>query len=279
MKIWFIIILCLALSACSSQKSEIDKNAEIAKRVAQTPNLILQHTIKAEHYQLHYVSNGNATKPNILFIHGTPGSWSSFARYFEDPDLMRDYNINALDRPGWGKSSYPTNHFPKSLSEQSVLIGPLLKDIWEKNNTKTLIIGHSLGGSLAPKLAVDYPEYIEGVLILAGDVGPKLAEARWFNFALDILPEQWVPKFWYNANQEVLELMPELEKLQNQYSKLDIPVTFLQGTNDDLVRPQNAEFAQSLFPRINVVWLDGASHIINLTHEKEVKKAIQTFYQ
>ncbi|MCZ2723393.1 alpha/beta hydrolase [Marinomonas sp. 15G1-11] len=177
-----------------------------------------------------------------------------------------------------GESSYPDGPFPKTLSDQSRLIAPILEDIWNKTQKKTLVIGHSLGGSLVPKLAVDYPEYISGVIILAGDIGPRLAEARWFNYALDMLPKQWVPEFWYNSNQEVLELMPELERLQNEFSQLSLPVVVLQGTEDDLVRPKNASFSESLFPNVNVIWLEGASHIINITHADDVKKAIQSFH-
>ncbi|MFT2111919.1 alpha/beta fold hydrolase [Marinomonas sp. 2405UD68-3] len=279
MKVWILFVVSFAMVACSGQKQELDKNAEITKRVATTPNLLVQHTLQENDYQLHYVSNGNTHNPSILFIHGTPGDWGSFSRYFEDEQLTLDYHINSLDRPGWGSSSYPDGDFPKRLSVQSSLLGPILKDIWRNNgNQKILIIGHSLGGSLVPKIAVDYPEYIKGVLILAGDIGPELAEARWFNYALDLFPKQWIPEFWYNSNQEVLELRPELAQLQEEFRQLSIPIMVLQGTDDDLVRPQNAAFAESLFPNIKVVWLEGASHIINLTHSDDVKTAIGSFH-
>ena len=276
MRLFTLIILLLSLTACSSP-SEIRDNESTIERVETTPNLVQHHTVQQDDYRLHYVSGGNAQRPSVVFIHGTPGGWGSFATYFEEPDMLKDFQLVSIDRPGWGRSNYPSADFPVHLSEQSRLLGPLLQDIWQNNGQqKVILVGHSLGGSLAPKLAVDYPEYVRAVLILAGDIGPELADARWFNHALDVIPKQWLPEFWYYSNQEVLDLKPELTQLQKQFKSLNMPISVLQGTDDMLVRPANAEFAKRLFSRANIqiTQLEDAGHIINLTHVAEVKKAI-----
>ncbi len=36
-------------------------------------------------YSLHYALAGDITKPGILFLHGTPGSWSAFKTYLNNP--------------------------------------------------------------------------------------------------------------------------------------------------------------------------------------------------
>lgn len=273
-------LLSFLLVACS-MPPEIKQNKMTIERVEATPNLLTQHMITLDDYQLHYVSVGTDSDeadqhPVVIFVHGTPGGWGTFATYFEQPDLIKNYQLFSIDRPGWGKSTYPQGDFPVELSRQSQLLGPLIKQISQQTHQKVLVVGHSYGGSLVPKLAADYPQYIRGVLILAGDVSPKLATARWFNFTLDYIPNFLIPEFWLHSNQEVLAIAPELAKLQFQYKSITQPISVLQGTKDELVRPENAEFSKSLFSNshVRVTWLDGAGHIINLTNIDDVKTAI-----
>lgn len=288
------------ISACSvdselDKNSELDNNKIIAERVMNAPDLITNHIIKKDNYQLHYVAsqpssfeqtdlgeknsniNPEKQKTSLVFVHGTPGSWGTFARYFEDSALRKDFQVYSIDRPGWGESSYPEDEFPVSLSDQSRLIEPILEEIWQVNNQqKIIVIGHSLGGSLVPKLAADYPNYVKAVVVLAGDLDPVLSEARWFNDVLDWVPDFLLPTMWMNSNNEVLAIRPSLENLQAQFAAITMPITVLQGTDDTLVRPGSATKAPEIFKSSNVevIMLEGASHIINLTHVDDVKKAI-----
>jgi pimeloyl-ACP methyl ester carboxylesterase len=262
---------------------EIKENETITQQVIETPNLIASHTLKVgqaeQPYPLHYVTSDSShqPRPTVVFVHGTPGRWSAFARYFNHSDLRGSYRLIALDRPGWGESSYPEGDFPTRLERQSTLLGPLLKHLWTSNGQQPLIlVGHSLGGSLAPILAADYPDYIRGVVILAGDVHPKMASARWYNTLLDWIPAIAVPDEWYYSNQEVLDLTESLEKAQAKLAGLTIPITVLQGTADELVDPANADFAKQLFQAssLEVQMIEKAGHLINLQHVPLVKAAI-----
>ncbi|MBJ7537382.1 alpha/beta fold hydrolase [Marinomonas transparens] len=273
----------LLLTACAMPK-EIKENEAIAQEVMQTPNLIHNEYVTVDQpqpsHRLHYVSNEaiNNARPTVVFVHGTPGDWSSFARYFLEKKLIQDYQITSIDRPGWGKSGYAGNVFPTNLQTQSDEIGPMLKDIWQKNgHKKVILVGHSLGASLVPMLAADYPEYTRGVIILAGDLEPKLAEPRWYNTLLDWIPNAIIPDEWANSNLEVLDLSHSLEQAQNKLANLTLPVLILQGTKDELVNPESANYAKTLFKKNNleVQWIQGASHIINLTHVANVKGAIR----
>ena len=288
-KLSLVGFTALILSACSGtdQLDQINQNALITERVNQTP--IEKTTLSLPGYQLHYVSSANQElnsqgkesphlyKNSLVFVHGTPGDWGAFSRYFEDDKLLSGFKVNAIDRPGWGNSSYPGKRFPTSLSSQSALLGPLLEDIWRKNDEQKLIlVGHSLGGSLVPKLAADYPHFVKAIVILAGDLDPEMAEPRWFNDLLSFIPSFMIPDMWYNSNAEVLDIAPSLKNLQKQFAKITMPITVVQGTEDDLVRPGSATLANKIFPnaKLNTVWLEGAGHIINMTHQNEVRGAI-----
>ncbi|HBV75550.1 MULTISPECIES: alpha/beta fold hydrolase [Vibrio] len=276
MRFLLIVLMMLTISACS-MPPEIKENKATIERVKHVPNLLIKHNIEHKNYRLHYVSAGKKNKPSIVFVHGTPGGWGTFATYFEQSELLKHFQFFSIDRPGWGQSTYPSGDFPVSLSEQSRLLAPLLKEIATTSQQKVILVGHSYGGSLVPKLAADYPEYVRGILILAGDVGPKLAQARWFNVALHYIPSFLIPDPWYESNKEVLAIAPSLEKSQDQYRSITQPITFLQGTDDELVRPDNANYAKTLFKRSNleVKWLKDAGHIINLTNVADVVAAIK----
>ena len=54
--------------------------------------------------KIHYVEVGEAQKPLILFIHGSPGSWSDFMGLLSSPELNQQYHMIAIDRFGQGKT-------------------------------------------------------------------------------------------------------------------------------------------------------------------------------
>ncbi len=213
-----------------SRRNEIKKNKTIVARIKDDTTMTLHHTIQLPEHALHYVSSPSSaehhkSKSSVVFIHGTPGGWGSFSRYFEDKDLVNDFSINVIDRPGWGESGYDNGQFPDTLIQQSRLIEPILEDIWQKNGQKKItLVGHSLGGSLAPKIAADHPQYVKGVIVLAGDLDPELSEARWFNKLMTWLPTFCFPKRWVHSNNEVMAIQPSLTELQSEFTKISLPM-------------------------------------------------------
>ena len=72
---------------------------------------------KVDGYEMHYMYQDMDQEASLVFVHGTPGSWSAFADYFNFNTLYKAANIVSPDRPGFGKSSYGK---PKrSLEEQA----------------------------------------------------------------------------------------------------------------------------------------------------------------
>ncbi|ADZ89444.1 alpha/beta fold hydrolase [Marinomonas mediterranea] len=283
-----LMTLCtIAVTACSVPE-DIRQNQEKTDQVLETPDLVKTAYVDAQNsfgpYRLHYMSNDLHKKfrNTVVFVHGTPGSWSSFSKYYLEKDLEQEFRLISVDRPGWGASGYAGDSFPISLQSQATLIKPMLKAIWSLNDEqKFTLVGHSLGGSLVPLLAAEYPEYVKNVIILAGDIDPELAAARWYNHVLDWVPSALIPDMWKHSNDEVLALSDSLENSQSKFKTLTQPVLVLQGTDDELVRPGNAPLAPKLFENasVEVKWLEGASHIINLTHVDDVKNAIRELAQ
>src|SRR6476659_2117474 len=62
------------------------------------------HTATINGHHLHYVYSGGDTLPVLVFIHGSPGSWSAFENYLKDSELLKHFHMIAIDRPGFGYS-------------------------------------------------------------------------------------------------------------------------------------------------------------------------------
>lgn len=273
-----LFFLC-GLSACSMPK-EVKENQALADELLQDP-ILQQQDIDFEDYQIHFAARPNPGKVNLVFVHGTPGSWQAFAPYFLSYKLAQEYAIYALDRPGWGKSGYPDalDEFPASLEAQSKLIDPALRELAKQTKQPIILIGHSYGGSLVPKLAYDNSDIVEGMLILAGDLESELARGRWFNQIGGMLPKAIMSNKLYYSNQEVQALSTSLKNLNAKYADLKIPIKVIQGMDDDLVRPQSADYAKELFNKsdLEVIKLEGEGHLIHLTQTELIIDTLLSF--
>ncbi|WP_428374474.1 alpha/beta fold hydrolase [Lichenicoccus sp.] len=110
--------------------------------------------------RLHYVEAGEG--PPILLIHGLGGQLLNFAGDGLAP-LGRDHRVIALDRPG---SGYSTRPFTASaaLGAQAATVAGFIRALGLQ---RPLVVGHSLGGALALALALDHPDSVGGLALLA----------------------------------------------------------------------------------------------------------------
>jgi len=235
-------------------------------------NLIIK-TIVIENFKLHYVQAGNDTMATLFFVHGSPGSWNVFKSYLEDRDLLRQYRMISIDRPGFGYSEF--NH-AKNLSEQSHIISYLLRLI--QNKKPIFLIGHSLGGPLIVKLDLDNPSLISGLIILAGALDPEEEKPeRWRPVLFKTPLRYFVPGALRPSNEELWYLKKDLKELDKNLDKIYCPVWLIHGDKDNLVPVSNVEYAKRNLvnaKKINIKILPGANHFIPWTHFKEIKDVL-----
>jgi pimeloyl-ACP methyl ester carboxylesterase len=105
--------------------------------------------------------------PPILLLHGLGGAASNWT--LVAPELVRLGRVVVPDLPGHGGSSaLPAP--PETLDPFADRIAPLLEE-------PGLVVGHSLGGVVALRLASRWPERVRG-LLLAGSAGISSATRR-----------------------------------------------------------------------------------------------------
>ncbi|WP_319823503.1 alpha/beta fold hydrolase [Thalassovita sp.] len=117
--------------------------------------------------RLHYIDKGQG--PVVLMIHGLGAQLGNFDMGLAD-DLARDHRVIAIDRPGMGWSDRPDDADASPRAQAAVVAEVIDKLKLER----PLVVGHSLGGAIALCLALDFPEKIRGLALLAPLTGiPK----------------------------------------------------------------------------------------------------------
>lgn len=216
------------------------------------------------------VQTGPDDAPPVLFIHGTPGSWDAFAAYLKMPRLASQFRLISVDRPGFGASA-GCGLRPR-LNDQAKLLTAVLDGL-----PPAIIVGHSLGGPIAVQMAADNPEHVRALVLVAGSFDPALETPRWYNRVAGSWPiRHIIPRPMRAANDEVMVLEDELEKLRSRWSEVRVPVTVIQGDKDRLVYPANADFAERMLagqsPRMQRV--ADAGHFVLWNQPRRIADAI-----
>lgn len=223
---------------------------------------------------MHYMTIGAPDRSTLIFIHGSPGSWDSFAAYLKDSLLLERYRLVSLDRPGFGYSDFGQS---TGIQQQADLLSPVLHKL---NNGKPMyLIGHSLGGPLIIKLAADNPDLpVGGLVLLAGSVSPAdEPRERWRTILDAPVLRYLLPAAIRASNHELRLFKQDVIDMQPSFAHVTSPVFIMHGDNDPLVPPPNAAYAQKMLinsPHVELIWLRGANHFIPWTRYKYIRAVL-----
>ena len=210
--------------------------------------------IAADHHRLstEYIkpatAASNVQPPTLVFLHeglGSIGQWRDF------PFLVsRATGLPALiyDRWGHGKSDPLTG--PRNVRYMHDEALTALPEILNQLHTeKTILIGHSDGGSIALLFAAEYPERISGIVTAAAHVFVEDITIKGIREAVRVfettnLPERLRP--YHGDNTESMFrgwadiwLAPEFRdwNIEAHLPAVTSPVLALQGINDEYGTP------------------------------------------
>lgn len=226
-------------------------------------------------YRIHYLVGGDG--PPLLLLHGHPSQALEWGPIL--PQLTRANHVIAIDFLGYGESDAPDIDY--SIATQTDMAKGFL-DVM--GIAQTDVLGFSMGGWVALKLAADHPERVRR-LVLVDSGGLK--------FAAPVTAESYVPK--------TLDEFRELEKLQSDQRLPDfvacdvmrflqekasvfrrvgisvftfrdaldgklmnvrMPVLVIWGKADRLIPYEVALRLQRELPQARLVGLEGCSHLV-----------------
>src|SRR2546428_822199 len=120
---------------------------------------------------LRYAVRGPAGAPDLLVLHGLGDSIAGWARVLGP--LSRTHRVHIVDLPGHGLSEPPADF------RLQTLLDPVAR--YAAGLHAPVLVGHSLGGWLAARLALR-PESRASGLLLVNPAGAVLPEEEWTRF-------------------------------------------------------------------------------------------------
>lgn len=262
------VFLILILSACEFRIDDSEAKESLESIEIQFGDLMVDS--RNMHYA--YMDEGQDTM--IVFVHGSPGSWSAFIDFFKADSLLGGLAMISVDRPGFGDSGF--GEAEPSMEVQAFQINEVLNQFPEK---RKILVGHSLGGPVVARMAMDFPDDYLGMVLVAPSIDPEMEKDEWYRKAIDTkVGAFFTPKEFEVSNDEILPLKKELYEMIPLWSKIKIPTIVIQGTKDSLVPKENAAFARQMLSDslLEVNMLEDVNHFIPWTHPEEIIKAIHT---
>lgn len=110
--------------------------------------------------RIHYVDRGDG--PTLLLIHGLGSNMRTFTHSVLDR-LVGEFRVVVMERPGSGESSRDPRADAR-LRSQAETVSAFIHAL---GLDRPVLVGHSLGGAVALVVALDYPEQVRGLALIA----------------------------------------------------------------------------------------------------------------
>jgi pimeloyl-ACP methyl ester carboxylesterase len=219
------------------------------------------HQLKIGGVLVHYCEEGNeADSTPLLLIHGTSSSLRTWDGVVAQ--LKKDYRIIRFDLPGFGLTG-PNAQKDYSNAYYNAVIDTLLAKL---SLSQVIVVGNSLGGSIAADYAIYRPEKVKGLVLVdaagvpsmkktKGAIGFKLAQIPGINQLLTRI----TPKFLVKKSLEDAYGNPEkvTDSLTTQY----FDMLTREGNRRALVdrmqmgwQHNNSDYLQAIKAPTLIVW-------------------------
>jgi long-chain acyl-CoA synthetase len=216
----------------------------------------------------------------FVFLHGFGGQANQWMYQLQAFSL--ENRVIALDLRGHGLSDKPSSGYdmPHILADLDAALETL------KVKGKFVLVGHSFGGAIATDYAIQCPERVDGLILIATAGEFKLNPLFrlglnlpiWLLRAIDPFTRSWLSgpphslKPFYHTN---LSKWIGWEKFAN----LQVPTMVIRG-NRDLVfeRPMFEKVARSI-PGAEDVDIRVSGHMVMLERREAVNRAIERFLE
>ena len=117
--------------------------------------------VEVDGSDMHVIMSGDSG-PAVLMIHGASANAREFTGTLA-PRLSADHRILMADRPGHGYSERADGS--ESLAVQARQMAGVIRSMTP--GEKVVVVGHSFGGAVALRVALDYPDLVDGLVLLA----------------------------------------------------------------------------------------------------------------
>lgn len=225
---------------------------------------------------LRYLEIGRDSLPLIVFIHGAPSSSSFWRTFLRDSSLLGKAKLMAVDRPGYGYSGYGKPE--TSVKEQAALIAKVLQEK-QRAHPSIILHGSSYGGTVAARIAMDFPDLVDGLLLQSASLMPGKEKTFLFTHITKYWPFRWLlPGSIHVANMEKLSHKVQLESMMGLWGRIKSAAIVLHGGADKLIYPENAIFAKEQLvnaPFLEFKLIEGRKHDLLWTKRRLLEQSLE----
>lgn len=261
------------------------------------------------------VSAGKSLPEAIVLLHGTSASlhtWQGWTQALSD-----EYCVVSMDLPGFGLTGPYTDESTKySSANYAKFVIQVLNSLNLKQAPQLTLAGNSLGGKIAWRTAILYPEYVQKLILIdaAGypatpkhiPLGFKLAKYPALTPVLSrILPREVVKKSILSVyaddtkvDESLVDRYYDLTLRQGnrkalnrrlrdtdnesdpaQIKQLDLPTLIIWGAQDDLIPVENAALFHKDIANSQLKIFDDLGHVPHEEDSVATVKVAKNFLQ
>lgn len=136
---------------------------------------VASHEARLEGINVHYYHRGGSSGDSlglpVVLIHGIADSALTWA--FTMRGMARIGPVYAIDLPGFGQSGYPRGRRYATILEHVAVVQALIREVIGR---PALLVGNSMGGWIAGRLAELSPELARAIVMV--DPGGAMLEGR-----------------------------------------------------------------------------------------------------
>lgn len=235
-------------------------------------------------------------------MHGQPGTHEHLAPV---RDLLVDARrVLSVDRPGYGRSTLP----PSRPAVQASQFADLLV---QRAASPAVVVAHSYAAAIALMMAVEHPDVVAGLVLVAGVGGkgsvalvdrvmaapiiggaastaslvaygllaPTLARFRpWARLAgnVPVSPTTWLLETRSTFLAEQRFLVEDEQEIEARRCEVACPVVIVQGDLDNVVPLSSARDLHEHVPSSRLVVLPGAGHLLPRDEPAAIADAVRS---
>lgn len=247
-----------------------------------TSTLLESRWMEAGGIRIHSRSSAMRGSPRFVLIHGLVISSLYMIPLAEC--LAAEFEVHALDLPGYGRSEKP--HVPMHVP---ALADAVAKWLRASELGSCHIVGNSFGCQVGAELAVRHPERVTTLILVGPTVDP--AAPRLFQQALRLLKDMPKEPFrlWLNHVVDYIRAGPRFaaalmrimveDRIQTKLPRISCPTLIVRGERDPIVPERWAREAVSLLPRGHLSVIPHGSHCVHYAAPGSVTEALLAFHK
>jgi len=244
------------------------------------------------------VAPWHAPGETVLFQHGIgahPGIWSEWL-----PALVDRYRVVRFDMRGSGRSHVPPPGFAWSLD---MLAADVLAVADASGTARFHVVGESMGGTIALKVALDHPERVASLTVSNGaDVGSPIRRVQEWERQMDeggvaawsagMMTDRFHPdalddakRAWFAHQQSawtrhaILDVLQVLRdtNLRARLTDVACPVLLLHGDGSPFIPAGVMAEMHAALPDSRLQIFAHAKHGLPFSHARECSAALRAF--